>query len=1412
MHNSNNKETKEFNIESGLMANNNDNSTFNSALIKQSIRKYGNYKGNNRVNLDLSKPIHFLVLDMKYYDNLPLNYGTYCPEELKNDNIYTDPEQNFERYNNSKSGNVVMFGRTEEGYSISARVPFNPFIYLSVGKNWSRMDSNLLCNFLSKNINIPASYIKIKLEFRKRLYGWVPDKVDNTKTEKIKVLKISVPNRWSYYELIKTMKVRKLNIPGIYFTSRPHVWEKKVDIIHKFCDTSGVIPSGWVSINQYKDPGNFISHCQIEIESQLMFVSPNEKKTTTPPLLLASVDGEMFSSRNKFPNPRLERDHIITIGTSLWRIGDYKYINKSPEEIKEEIHSEKTSIQKKLRVLDISVKKFESEKLYFQTIKSKLGTYEKSLKEKIFKKKEADFINKRSDLETKFKNIETSVKPIRKELNIQRFAFCLKETDPVEDCNVIWCCDEQELLKKWRDFMSVDVDPDIVIGYNILGFDWKYFAQRANQVWIDKNKHLDLDYDEHSSQQEDQDETEAEKKFKEKYESMIESENKKSSESGGFNKLNKSFLDYNRFFNLSKIWNEECVDKKTQKIRVKVFKSNAYGESKSYRFDMTGRVTIDLLIYIRRGFKLRSYKLGAVSQHFLKDDKIDLKPKLMFQYWMENPQKRSMIAEYCAKDCDLPIKLMTNTKISTIPNLIEMSKVTITPLTAILEKGQQIKVFNQLVWFGHHMGFVMNDHPWNIQQGFEGAIVIDPVTGWYNEPIATLDFASLYPSIMQNKNLCYATLVLEEKYKNLPGVEYNIIKVGDRTHTFVSKKIEKGVLVEMEEHLLKTRRSAKKLMKEAKDPDTYAMLNGKQLALKVSCNSVFGFTGTVQRGMYPCPAIAESITATGRHMIEETKRIVCEMIPGTEVIYGDTDSVMVKFPVSKDEDGMAKSFELGEEVAKKVTEVMGESIELEMEKVYFPYLLFGKKRYAGLMFEKIKGKILQQYIDNKGIEVVRRDWSELTGEVMRNLLDYIFLDRDIEKSKQYVKSVIQDMVDDKIPIEKFILSKSLRGKYKNPDTQPHVALVKKMAKRNPGSEPQVGDRVQYVIKRVKKKNPKLFERTEDPEYMINNPKNVKIDYLYYLEKQLEKPLHKLFDQFMENPGDLFEKIKRQVDNENQGFSRNGLMDYLNFKKPEKDEKEIDSFDGTCDVKISKSYVAKPKKRAPKNTLLTNFISSSSSSKNNNTPCQSNLRGDGRGLSDFGSEGVNLSLSHNNNNNTSDVEMKHFIPLMPTTMPLFSNFSSSKSKKSKSKKQPKTLTKLSNTGKGKTSRKTKKQNIPLPPENPKNLETIFLSLDNKTEHKEWTRRTTEELDKIFPNSIIPMNTKSLMKPLPPVQNTNSRKRKLESVGKKSHTNTVQLKKQKLVNNTQTNNSFHLFSEMNRKKSKSPKKINPLISFF
>jgi DNA polymerase elongation subunit (family B) len=266
--------------------------------------------------------------------------------------------------------------------------------------------------------------------------------------------------------------------------------------------------------------------------------------------------------------------------------------------------------------------------------------------------------------------------------------------------------------------------------------------------------------------------------------------------------------------------------------------------------------------------------------------KIDLPPKEINIKFNDTPTERGMIAEYCSMDCELVLELMT--KLCALQNVMEMSKVTLTPVQDIVSRGQQIKVLNQIIWYAHRDNFVVNDHE-DVeveQDGYEGARVLDPDPGFHAEPITVLDFSSLYPSIMRTHNLCFSTWVKNPSYEELPNAKYEHVNTGPRKYTFVQHI--PGILPKILATLLGARKAVKKEMEAEKDPFCKSLLDAKQLALKVSANSVYGFCGTGKKGKYPCLPVSDSTTYFGRVMITNLKDTIEDRYPGSKVIYGDS--------------------------------------------------------------------------------------------------------------------------------------------------------------------------------------------------------------------------------------------------------------------------------------------------------------------------------------------------------------------------------------------------------------------------------------------------------------------------------------------------------------------------------------------
>ena len=635
-----------------------------------------------------------------------------------------------------------------------------------------------------------------------------------------------------------------------------------------------------------------------------------------------------------------------------------------------------------------------------------------------------------------------------------RNVFTLNTCLPIVGSQVICSEHEHEMLMKWKNFVNA-VDPDILTGYNIMNFDIPYLLNRAKAL---EKRHAVL----------------------------------------------KSFPD------LGRIKGVKAVMKET------TFSSSAYGKRENIETTINGRVIFDVLPYMYRNHKLSSYSLNSVSAEFLGQQKEDVHHSIISDLQMGSDADRRRLAVYCIKDADLPMKLLN--KLSVLVNYIEMARVTGVPLNFLLTRGQQIKVFSMLLRKTRKSSLLIPNiaKHGSDDSTYEGATVIEPKKAYYEVPIATLDFASLYPSIMQAYNLCYSTLVSNQDVDKLPP---NTCEKSPTGHIFVKSSYRKGILPQILDELLAARKRAKKDMAAATDPMEKAVQNGRQLALKISANSVYGFTGATV-GQLPCVPIAASTTSYGRNLLLETRNFVEKTYTvengyqyNAEVVYGDTDSVMVNFGFPT----VAEAMPIAEKAAEEVSSIFPNPIKLEFEKVYYPYLLMNKKRYAGLLWTTPEK---HDYMDCKGLETVRRDNCLLVRRMIDTCLRKLLIERDVPGAIDYAKGTISDLLQNKIDISMLVISKSLGKSADDADyssKQAHVELAMRMKKRDPGSAPNVGDRVAYVIIQAGKGTP-AYEKSEDPVYVLNN--SIPLDYDYYLTNQLSNPLTRIFEPIISNPNSL----------------------------------------------------------------------------------------------------------------------------------------------------------------------------------------------------------------------------------------------------------------------------------------------------
>merc|ERR1719219_175197 len=223
-------------------------------------------------------------------------------------------------------------------------------------------------------------------------------------------------------------------------------------------------------------------------------------------------------------------------------------------------------------------------------------------------------------------------------------------------------------------------------------------------------------------------------------------------------------LKVNNFSYLGRVTNIPSVIKET------VLQSKQMGKRENKSINIEGRVTFDLLLILVRDYKLRSYTLNAVSFHFLGEQKEDVHHSVITDLQNGNSQTRRRLAVYCLKDALLPLRLLE--KLMCVINYMEMARVTGVPLSYLQTRGQQIKVISQLIRKTMEQDLLiptMAGQPG--EENFEGATVIEPKRGYYADPVATLDFSSLYPSIMMAHNLCYTTLLRNQSHVDQHGLQ-----------------------------------------------------------------------------------------------------------------------------------------------------------------------------------------------------------------------------------------------------------------------------------------------------------------------------------------------------------------------------------------------------------------------------------------------------------------------------------------------------------------------------------------------------------------------------------------------------------------------------------------------------------------
>jgi DNA polymerase elongation subunit (family B) len=833
------------------------------------------------------------------------------------------PENDKTQYEDDpKEYTINIYGKNKDGVSICTKViGFTPYFYIKPPETWEDLTDNEFKKRV-QTLNIKLLEDSYDAKFKTK----ITKKQIISKNYKSHLCKLEIERKkdfWGFtnnkefrYIKIVVKSLKLFNELRYYFQDNKDgfvLYESNIEPFLKFIHIQKIKPCSWIKVNNYSLENAPDTRSDYNITANWYDIIPIENNNIAP-FTIVSFDIECSSSHGDFPiaiknYKKLAQDLCILAKKNLDDKNLIPNIIKAFEQevVITPIYSinrlySKTPLTKQQiarlyeREMDIRfiLDKFKS----IETVEDEEEDEEDDKKPKMSVKEVNEIeeaLNNRlceilPELEgDKIIQIGTTVHKYGNDEIVYKSLISLNECDNIDGVTIISCNTEKELLLKWKNEI-IKINPDIIIGYNIWGFDMEYIWNRAI-------------------------ENDVEKKF-----------------ARGFGKT---------------------LDRDIKLIEQRL-SSSALGDNILKMFDIDGIVTIDLLKVMQRDHKLDSYKLDNVAALFIGSKKDDLKPKEIFEKFKGNSADRCIIAKYCIQDCVLVNKLLHKLKIvennSGMGNvcLVPLSylfkrgqgiKIYSLIANECMKREYLIptKKFN------------INDVDID---GYEGAIVLEPKEGIYlDEPIVVFDYGSLYPSSMISRNLSHDTYILDEKYLEIddPNVEFISVyydlyegvgdkkrKVGIKECKFAKyKDNKKGIIPEILTMLLDERKKTRSKIEhstiikndgteiigiindeneteitvshkykikrnEIKEiKDTYNkfekdIFDALQSAYKITANSLYGQIGAKTSPIY-LKAIAACTTATGREMIMMAKEYV-ETNYNADVIYGD--SVMPYTPLT----------------------------------------------------------------------------------------------------------------------------------------------------------------------------------------------------------------------------------------------------------------------------------------------------------------------------------------------------------------------------------------------------------------------------------------------------------------------------------------------------------------------------------
>lgn len=762
---------------------------------------------------------------------------------------------------------IRLFGRDKEQQTVYIQVDdFKPYFYIELQDNWRISTVDMILEEVKKKVpkEHTESLTKFNIEEKYKFWGF-------TNYKKFKFAKLTFEN-FDGMKAYARCLTKAYKIPTVSrYWIRLKLYESNILPVLRFMHIRQLEAVGWVSIDKSKlEEFDSIPTCsKLNYKTKWQNIKKVDDRSINK-FIIASFDIECKSEDGSFPQPQRDNDRIIQIGITLSRYGETE-------------------------------------------------CYERHL-------------------------------------------LSLKKTAEIEGSIVQSFNTEEDLLLGFTKTLRT-IDPDIITGYNIFGFDFMYMMERAKKLGISHRFERLSRVNGEQSPWVDQTLTSAAlgtnlmKYYKMTGRVVIDLMKVAQRDY----KLSSYKLDYVASYFIREsilniIQNEKnntikIITKSTYGVNIGQYITisyddgaveSKYNEGEKFQITELGKDYVMLNGKIDTDeFMGKGYKISWCQA------KDDVSPQDIFKLADGTPEDRSKVGKYCIMDCELVSKLIA--KLQIVTNSVSMANVCNVPLSYLFLRGQGVKIFSlvakkcrekdhlipviqkkekkkewgkkdpnakldpveeaqkrmenmleKLVYQLNNKHKEEEETEEEDELSYEGAIVFPPKPGVYFEPIPVLDYASLYPSSMIFRNLSHECFVNDSRYDNLPGyryhtITYKVMTKEDMEMTVKEKKEKekdvnrkeewvtcrfaerldgtKGIIPEILQDLLSARKKFKKLMESEKDPFMKSILDGLQLAYKVTANSLYGQTGASTSPVC-MKEIAASTTATGREMLQFSKYFI----------------------------------------------------------------------------------------------------------------------------------------------------------------------------------------------------------------------------------------------------------------------------------------------------------------------------------------------------------------------------------------------------------------------------------------------------------------------------------------------------------------------------------------------------------